>query len=37
MEDKDDARIWRAINWNGELGVNYNEDQHPIHQEFRVL
>ncbi len=27
MGDKDDARIWRSINWRGELGVNYNEDQ----------
>ena len=35
MEDKDDARIWRAINWRGDFEVSHNEEQCPTHQEFK--
>ena len=37
MEDKDNARIWKAINWKGELGVNYNEYQRPTDQEIEFF
>ena len=36
LNDKDDSRVWRAVNWKGEIDVNNPRDMCPSDEEFRI-
>ena len=36
LDDSDDARVWRAINWKGELVATSDSADRPSDEEFKV-